>query len=274
MTFIIFLIAVPVVILIVILQSLGIIKTTPVTTTRKRNGTYHQTNEVTMPTITELIAPIKNIGQVKAFEQEMEQIIFDHSASIKLQNRAEQALYKLSDKTIYYQFVPELTLDTTLKELTYAYQYFDIDEVKKIKRMFPHSDMNEILGGQLMEKQTIEENLETKPNYFDTLVKYREIVESKLSFQATTSALLELVKSDDIFRKEFFDTTSSDKELEWECMCCYLVEFDIPDPFTLVENGFDTIEKIKQITDKQLKSLDGFGPKTIERFKTAVKKLK
>jgi hypothetical protein len=253
---------------------------------QKKDSALNQ--QIKIPTIAELIGPIETLEQVKEFEKQMMEIYCTPSHGNKnfekLQDRCEAAMYRMWDKVIYYQYLPDdnISLTTPLSELKneieYGYKYFTPTEYKKLRKKI-NNDWFEIDGGILKEATSIDETLEKKSSFYtdistlNALVKYREIVESRIEFDEKINSILNLLKYEDSFRRLFF-ISESEVELKKECIINYLEAFDIPPPCDLIGKGYDNPVKLKSLTDKQLKQEKGFGPKTIALFKEKIKTLK
>lgn len=217
----------------------------------------------------ELVDNMTTIEQIVAFETEMEKIIYNSSYSREEQKRAETALEKVREKIFFRQILPQLTLDASLNELKIGYQYFTKKEADKIIKKLPNWDYKDISGFDILQTKNIEDNLESKPTYYESLEKYVELIESNLEFKHVKSKIETLINNDKSFETEFFIDEYDDNTI----LLNYLLKRGIPKPYLLIENGFITVERIKKLNDTELKSIKGFGIKTIEEFKLNIHRI-
>jgi hypothetical protein len=98
------------------------------------------------------------------------------------------------------------------------------------------------------------------------------MIESKLKIQEKHNKIVEIVKSNNNLKEEFFDKNES--SLEKQCLIILLSSYKIPLINKLIDSGYDNPDKIKALTDKELKTIGGFGPVKVEQFKIAITKIK
>lgn len=235
-----------------------------------------------LPTVAELVKKVNNVKDFELFEKEQEEVYkkysedFDNKYYEKLYNRYESAFAKidskLSDKIFYYQFVPYIDLDTPLKELNLAYSYCEKSEFQNKKRGTDSSDWQEITGSDLIGSKSIDELLEIKPDYFDSLVMFRQIVESKDLIENKIQKCIEILNQNPSLVKQFFKDPKS--PLSLQCFEWFMAKYKIPKLQQLIELGYDDLKKLKSLTKEDLEAIKGFGPASIEKFLVEIKKIK
>ena len=166
-----------------------------------------------IPTVSELVKSVNTVEEFRDFEKKCDEICelsrrnLEDKYYEKLYDRYENAFskidYKLFRKIFYYEYVPRIDIETPLKKLNMAHTPFTIEEYKLKKRGTEQSEWEIITGSQLMGEMKIEEIIK-KPQYFDSLIEFRKIIESKLSLNEKNTAITELVKGNNSFASEFF----------------------------------------------------------------------
>ena len=235
-----------------------------------------------IPTVAELVKKVNTVEDFDLFEKEQEEIYkkysedFDNKYYEKLYNRYQAAFSKidskLSDNVFYYQFVPYIDLDTPLKELDLAYSYCEKSEFPNKKMGTNSSDWQEITGRDLIGSKSIEELLETKPDYFDSLVLFRKIVEGKDQIEIKIQKCIELLNQKSSFRQQFFK--DSKPPLSLQCFMWFMESYKIPKLQQLIELGYDDLKKLKSLKKEDLEEIKGFGPASVEKFLIELKKIK
>lgn len=239
-------------------------------------------NREKIPTVAELAKEVETIEDFKVFERKQEEVYnkfsedFDNKYYERLYGRYEDAYAKISEKisekAFFYQYTPCIDLDTPLKNLSMAFAHFTPDDYKLKKKGTSIDDWQEITGSELMNGGKVEDALEKKPEYYQALIEFREVIESKLTLQEKHLKIIEIAKNNLSFRKEFFEGDES--LLERHCLTWLMRSFKIPLLDKLIDMGFDTPDKIKSISEEYLKTISGFGPSKIEQFNTTINKIK
>jgi hypothetical protein len=256
--------------------------TTSIKNTNKSSVSTTDLNREKIPTVAELVKEIETIEDFETFERKQEEVYkifsedYDNKYYERLYNRYEDAYSKISDKisnkAFFYQYTPYIDLDTTLKDLSMAFAHFTPDEYKLKKKGTSIDDWQEITGNELMNGGKVEDAIEKKPEYFQALIEFREVIESKLTLQEKHENIIEIAKNNASFKKEFFEGDES--SLEKQCLIWLMGPFKIPLLDKLIGMGFDTPDKIKSISEEYLKTISGFGPSKIEQFNMTINKIK
>lgn len=174
-----------------------------------------------IPTLAALVKSVNTIEEFEAFEKKYDEIStlhsqdFDNKYNERLYRRYESAFAdisnKLSDKIFYYQYIPDIDLDSKLEEVLNAYKVFTPEEYKVKKKKTEEGDWNEITGNELMGGTKLENVVAKKPNYYDALVEFRQIVESKITASEKYTKLSHLISNNFNF-KIFYASTDKDVE--------------------------------------------------------------
>ena len=143
-----------------------------------------------IPTVAELVRGVNTIEDFEKFDKKHEEI--DRNFGKDYSNKQNEKLYllyenaadkidkKLSDKIFYFQYLPEIDLETSNKDLLNAFEICTSEQYK-VKKKENSNSWEEIDGSELMQGKKIEEYLLKKTDYFDVLVQFRKIVESNLT---------------------------------------------------------------------------------------------
>lgn len=271
-----------IIVIIVIIIFVGAIGNSTKGTTYRGRGTNRREkiSYPPAPTVADLVRNVNTIEDFNEFERQQKQVYerfsedFDNKYYYKLYEIYESAYAKASDKicnkVFHYQFVPVLELETPLRHLNLAYILLSPEEYNKNKRGTDSYDWNEITGNELLTGK-LSDYIKERPTHIDSLIKYREIFESKLFFEEKVTAMTSLIKNDDDFRNRFFDGVVN---FDTQSRILLLADYKIPGIELLVKNGFNTPNKIKKVSRDQLKMIKGFGDKRIDKLLEVVSKLK
>src|SRR5690606_25588160 len=123
----------------------------------------------------------------------------------KLFNNYEEASCRLFYNPFYYQYVPEIELSSPQIVIDNAYRVLSADDFKRENKKIGgiEYDWNETQARDLMENP-LEMSLEQKPDYWDSLISFRQIVDSNMPYLEKVKLINELSKSDKSFTDEFF----------------------------------------------------------------------
>ncbi|MBZ0246085.1 MAG: hypothetical protein K8H85_09080 [Cyclobacteriaceae bacterium] len=271
-----------IIIIILIIIFLGAIGTPNTRKTQRIRGANmnQKTSYPPAPTVSDLVKNVNTIEDFKEFERQQKQVYekfsedFDNKYYNKLYDRYESAYAKvsdkISDKVFHYQFTPELELETPLKHLNLAYRLLSPEEYSQNKRGTDNHEWNEVTGNDLLIGE-LSDYIKERPTQIDSLLKYREIFESKLLFEEKVTAITSLIKRDDDFRDMYFDGVIN---FDTRCRVLLFADSKIPGIELLVNNGFNTPNKIKRVTREQLKTIKGFSEKRIDKLFQTIARLK
>jgi hypothetical protein len=162
------------------------------------------------PTIAELVKSVNSIEELAEFEKKQQEIFvkfsqdFDNNYNEKLYNRYENAFGKIAEKVFYYQYLPEVGLDTKLKNLLIAYKAFNAAEYRLKKKNTDQNDWQEITGDELMGGRKLEDIVQSKPEYFNGLLQFRTILEGELPRDEKLNLARQLIYDDLFFKEKFF----------------------------------------------------------------------
>lgn len=232
-------------------------------------------------TVASLLKSVKSEKDIKKLEQQSEKYAdkfqdsdYENTKYEKLSEIYQDAFAKACDMVFYYQFVPELELNTPKSTLDFAYEVVKVEEYKSKRKEIGGTDYEwEEITGDYLYDDKLENVIEKKPFYFDSLVKFRQIVDSEDSFEAKKDAVNSLANSDKSFFDQFFNRESNESAGEqWTKE--FLINYGVPLVERLYDLGYDSPQKIANINLEEVKSINGFGPRKIEQLEIAIEKFK
>lgn len=241
-----------------------------------------EAKEIKVPTVSSLVKSVKTKEDIEVLEKEADRWIdkfqetdFEISKYEKLYTNYEDALRIIYYTPIYYQYFPEIELTSPQKVMDNAYKVVSADDFKRENKEIEGvlEDWIEILGMELME-EPLENLIEQKPKYWDSLISFQQIVNSKISYLEKVKIINELSISDKSFTDEFFFFLEED-ELAGESWIKDLIRsYGVPLVDQLYDMGYNTPDKYIDLNLELIEKTKGFGPKRIEKLKAAIKKIK
>lgn len=240
-----------------------------------------EAKEIEVPTVSSLVKNVKTINDIKALDKEsnkwldkFQETDYEISKFERLYKVYEDAYCKAHDIVFYYQYVPELELTSPQKVIDNAYTVVSVDEFKEKKKEIGGltDEWIEITGNELID-DTLENAIEQKPEYWDSLIKFRQIVESEALFSEKKEIINDLTASDKTFTEAFFFL--GDNETAGEFWIKDLIKsYGVPLVDKLYEMGFDSPEKYIDLDLELIKNTKGFGPQKTEQLEKAIRKIK
>ncbi|MBU8893098.1 MAG: hypothetical protein KOO66_09990 [Bacteroidales bacterium] len=242
--------------------------------------TSSSTNEKNV-TVESLVKSVKNEKDLKKLERQSEKYMDkfqesdnDNTRYEKLSEIYQDAFDKACDIIFYYQFTPELELNTPRSILDFAYEVVNAEDYEKIRKEIGGTDYEwtEITGDCVYDDK-LENALEKRPFYYDSMVKFRQIVDRDSSFETKQEEINSLANSDKSFFDEFFDRESNESAGEqWTKELLY--SYGVPLIDRLYDLGYNTPQKIVEIDLEKIKSVNGLGPQKVEQLGIAIAKIK
>lgn len=163
----------------------------------------------------------------------------------------ENALMNAGEKIVEYQFCPYEDFDTPLFKLEHAYEVYDKNEYKEMKK---------ILGNEFWEELRMYDEPDERPDSIDSYIDLRRIVESSDDQDKKIKKINDLVENDCFLSEEFYKGTElltpGDLWFAYEYS-----ELGLPMAEKLFEMGYNTPEKILDINPNDFRKLKGIGPK-------------
>lgn len=277
--------------MIVIFCFIGSSQNTDKPTTYKRKPTSNykdwikkqkeDAKEIEVPTVSSLVKNVKTLDDIKALDIESNKWLdkfqntnYEISKYERLYKAYEDAYCKAHELIFYYQYIPELELTSSNKIIKNAYTVVSVNEYKEKKKEIGGraDDWIEITSHELIDNK-LENAVEQKPDYWDSLIKYRQIVESEASYSEKKNMINELTALDKKFTDEFF--LLDDNETAGEFWIKELIKsFGVPLVDKLYEMGFDSPDKFIDLDMEVIGNTKGFGPKKIEQLENAIMKIK
>ncbi|MFA8298919.1 MAG: TM2 domain-containing protein [Hyphomicrobiales bacterium] len=250
-------------------------ESTPISSTKTLNL---QQGDVTLKSI---LAPINKPEDIKKLERESDRYSDKYADSNyknakykKLSKLYEEAFRQACDIVFYYQFVPDLDLDTPKHIMDFAFKTVEKSEysIKRRKVGGTDREWNEITGDDLYDSK-LSEVVEEPPFYYDSLLKFRQIVESDISFEEKKNSINDLAKSDRSFFDEFFERDTKESAGE-QWIKIFFRSFGIPLVDRLYDLGYDSPMKFMETDIESFKDINGLGPQKIEQLQVAIQKMK
>lgn len=115
------------------------------------------------------------------------------------------AYYSALDLCLHFQYIPDLDRLSTTADLLYAFKVVQLSEYNEIKNdNFKSTNSNNWYGVTI--NDFLNNNFEEKPNYFKSLVKYRNIVDNKgIDWLEKAKLVKRLMKTDPEFHEEILN---------------------------------------------------------------------
>lgn len=240
-----------------------------------------EAKEIEVPTASSLVKNVKTIDDIKALDKEsnkwldkFQETDYEIPKFERLYKVYEDAYCKAHDIVFYYQYLPELELTSPQEVIDNAYTVVNVDEFKEKKKEIGGltDEWIEITGNELID-DSLENAVEQKPEYWDSLIKFRQIVESEALFSEKKAMINDLTASDKPFTEAFFFL--GDNETAGEFWIKDLIKsYGVPLVDKLYEMGFDSPEKYIVLDMELIKNTKGFGPQKIEQLEKAIRRIK
>tara|TARA_R110001606_G_C15356107_1_gene648040 strand:+ start:259 stop:1302 length:1044 start_codon:yes stop_codon:yes gene_type:complete len=175
----------------------------------------------------------------------------------KLSNLLFEAIDLADEKTISWQYIPDISPQTSLDDLKIAFKTFSNDEYKSLSTKYKKDKSAEWL------ELTADDEPDIAEEFLDNLIAFREIVESRLSEADMTKAIDDYLSKHHIFTEEHFGALDEDALLthgqEW--FAGKLARLGLPAAWELYAEGYTTVEKCLEIDPNEFAKRRGIGPK-------------
>lgn len=230
----------------------------------------HESNSIKTPTTkTEAHNLINNLKTtedvlsfIKACDAAQDSLYDDHPHhSEKELDRISNVLFDAVDqaeeKTLGWQFVPEINFNTPLEVLNIAFKEFTSSERLALPAKFRTE------YGRYWLELAYDTEPDLRDEFLDNAIEFRKIVESDLKDDAMANAIDAYLSEHPIFSVEYFGKLDSEAELshgqEW--MASKLAKEGLPAAWDLYAEGYTTIEKCLEIDPDEFIKRKGIGPK-------------
>lgn len=255
-------------------------------TAAKRTTSVNTASEQSKPkqeniTLKSILASVSKPQDIKKLEIESEKYDdkfansdYENTKYEKLSQLYQEAFRQACDIVFYYQFVPNLDLNSPKQVIDFAYKTVEKSEYKLKRKEIGGTEYewNEITGDDLYDSK-LSEVIEEPPFYYNSLVKYRQIVDSDIPFEEKKNSINNLVESDKSFFDEFFERGIKESAGEqWTKV--YFQSFGIPLVDRLYDLGYDSPMKFIETDIETFKTINGLGPQKIEQLQVAINKLR
>ena len=196
---------------------------------------------------------------------------FENKKLQRIAENYEKAVEKAGDKVFHMQYLPELSYESSRTEIENAFRIESIYDFETIKNEIG-GDKNDWV--EISVSEYLEEGYETKPDSIQKLIEYKDIVESvEYSYDEKVKILNEFGIHNAKDLSEYFYHYDL-KNLGGEWMFEELSRLKIPMLNKLFELGYNTPDKIINISFEELKSINGFGDKRLKEIESIISKMK
>ena len=234
------------------------------------------TGSKSLPSVYTLVSEIKTIQdyrKLKAkFDRAEESYSRSESKSVEKRYRLyEEAYWEASNKVIAYQYLPVIDLLTEKDKIETAYKVVTLQEYDSLRDKIGGADVDWV---EITCEDYIDKNYEPKPKYFKSLIEYQNIISSEdIGDIDKAKAIENLLKKDRVFFDEFFYGYNRDKIIE-EWLIDQLRKNGVPLANKIYDLGYKTIDQLKNIDLREIKKIDGFGAKRIQKLESVIEKTK
>ncbi|PJE55637.1 hypothetical protein [Marinomonas sp. BSi20584] len=247
------------------------VKSTSNSTPYTEQKSYKKTHVATVPTPTtktearQMVKELNTKEEVKAFiescDAAQDALSDNYDLTEKQLDRLSGILFDAVDlaelKTITWQYVPDISPQTSLDDLKMAFKTFSNDEYKSLPTKYKKDKSAEWL------ELTADDEPDIAEEFLDNLIAYREIVESRLSDEDMIKAIDDYLNEHPIFTEEHFGELDEDALLthgqEW--FAGKLARLGLPAAWELYAEGYTTVEKCLEIDPNEFVKRRGIGPK-------------
>ena len=240
-----------------------------------------EAKKIEVPTASSLVKKVKTLDDIKALDRgsnkwldKFQDTDYEIAKYERLYNVYEDAYCKANDLVFYYQYIPELELTSPQKIIDNAYEVVSVEEFKERKKEIGGRvyDWNEITVNELI-NDTLENTIEKKPDYWDSLIKYKQIVKSEVSCSEKKKMINELTASDKVFTEEFFFLDENESAGDF-WIKDLIKSYGVPLVDKLFEMGYDSPERLLELDRELIRNTKGFGPQKTEQLDKAIRKIK
>ncbi|AEF54043.1 hypothetical protein [Marinomonas posidonica] len=233
------------------------------------NNLSSKTNFTSVPTPTtktearQMVKELETEEDVRNFvlscEEAQDNLYDNHDLTEKQLDKLSDLLSDAMDlaefKTLAWQFLPDVSPQTSLEELNIAYKMFSNSEYKSLPKKFKQD--------KSWLELTIGDEPDLPDEFLANLIDFREIVESKISDDQMITAIDNYLSEHPIFMEEYFGELNEDASLthgqEW--FASKLSQLGLPAAWELYAEGYTTIEKCLEIDPNEFIKRRGIGPK-------------
>lgn len=226
-------------------------------------------------------------NRIDALSDKMDDYHFDENDLMYEKTQEKQEILKLAlvyagENPYRYYYCLETDVDTPLEEL------------KLVGKTISRQKYNELSNEQrefydaitLEETDSVEEaneyakDMMLEDDEMKDLKSYRKIMESDLNDKEREEAFNKLVSKSDYLMENLYLEVDEDMSLYKQ----YLRNEekskkreklgDLPYAYTFIDNGYETIEEISSLSDKDILSMYGIGKKSLEEIRVYLNSLK
>ena len=172
----------------------------------------------------------------------------------------QEAISIVERKTLAWQYIPSLGLDTPLSVLENAYRVFPASEYEAARAQ---------LGGDEHDWYGLDaggEDVEKPESYFNGLKKFREIVESDMPREEKAAEITKQCGRYRALKGEFFETGKGAMKLGDQWLVGELHDDGMPKAEEMFLQGYRSPEDCLKIDPTEFAKRKGVGPKTVAKL--------
>jgi len=236
----------------------------------KINRNSYFIDEDNLPSLKEILENVNSIDDILRLDK-----IALNSSKDKTYNRYSKAYEKACGIVMYYQFLPELHLNSKDTYVNHSHTVVPAAELKEFLELTKSKkiDWDEISADLLIDS-SLDEVIEKKPNHITILKQYKSIVSSKITFEEKVLLTSKLVQDDLDFRDEYFSYYYDGASPDFVMFDILESEYGIIMVDSIYEGGFKTPDEIIKITEKEGLAIYGIGPNKWEVISKGIRRLK
>lgn len=160
--------------------------------------------------VSQIVSNIDNLRDLKSIENKSESFALKFFNTNKkeyevLAKKFDDAFRIAEEKIFKVQFIPDYEINTPLLILEQSYKLVDGKNMlfEGIENIDKYGSWDEYTGNSLS-YGTLKENIEPKPDYWKSVIKFRKIIENDELITEKRKALIKLIQSDKEFKENFF----------------------------------------------------------------------
>lgn len=194
-------------------------------------------------------------AQEKAFKARTDRAQASAERKGEVLDRAIDLAY---NKTLAYQFMPDIGLSTPLNKLESAFEVFSTKDIKEAKNTLGNAQ------SEWIELTYGEEPEESEPG-LDELKKLRTIIESDLPDEKKSAKVNRLVKKSKYLSEDYF--YEDDEFSPWDQWKIHNLEtLGVPAATNLYRAGYKALYQCLKINPAEVAEINGIGPTAQEEL--------
>lgn len=215
-------------------------------------------------TAVQIAARVKTLDDLRRLEEHLaitedaETTSENYDAWVKYSARIEDAVFRLRDKVLRWQYVPDLDLSTPLEVVERAFLVVLVDEFPPKRKEFK-STKDE------WEPLQADDPPQEAPVFMGGLLAFRRLLEGQLVLDGLATKISGIADEYPEFKGEFFDV-SSDLPVGEQWIVRRLKADGLPKAEDLYREGITTPESALGVDPEQFGKRPGIGPVTVAKL--------